>query len=246
MSKENNCQILLWSAMDSGLATPDITHPVRLVVLRERVSVRKSMAAVAEWVGASSGDLLDDIIILLQSWWCVLEDVVLIEFVWIKAIELSKFRGAIITEIVMIERKEAALMWPWTNIHRRVSTSKWLVAGADGSWKWVSEVRGERSDVKNFALFRDRGHHPFYLQVYSLVNSRVDRHIEGEMPPFARLLSHSHTPFSNNICFLFQLRIPKLCYLLSPLTTIHIYSLGRVSLLSLGTCYSLPPAAPTN
>ena len=51
--------------MDSGLATPDITHPVRLVVLRERVSVRKSMAAAADFVGASSGDLLDDI--LLQS-----------------------------------------------------------------------------------------------------------------------------------------------------------------------------------
>ena len=27
--------------------TPDITHPVRLVVLRERVRVRKSMAAAA-------------------------------------------------------------------------------------------------------------------------------------------------------------------------------------------------------
>ena len=51
--------------MDSGLATPDITHPVRLVVFRERVSVRKSMAAEAALVGASSGDLLDDI--LLQS-----------------------------------------------------------------------------------------------------------------------------------------------------------------------------------
>ena len=52
--------------MDSGLVTPDITHPVRLVILRERVSVRKSMAADAAFVGASSGDLLDDII-LLQS-----------------------------------------------------------------------------------------------------------------------------------------------------------------------------------
>jgi len=52
--------------MDSGLVTPDITHPVRLVVLRERVKVRKSMAAAAEdellLAGESSGDLLDDIV----------------------------------------------------------------------------------------------------------------------------------------------------------------------------------------
>ena len=54
--------------MDSGLETPDITQPVRLVVLRERVRVRKSIAAAAEDVaaagGASFGELLDDMMIL--------------------------------------------------------------------------------------------------------------------------------------------------------------------------------------
>lgn len=49
--------------------TPDITHPVRLVVLRERVRVRKSMAAEAVeeelLVGDSSADLLDDDMMLL-------------------------------------------------------------------------------------------------------------------------------------------------------------------------------------
>jgi len=49
--------------------TPDITHPVRLVVLRERVRVRKSMAATADedellLAGASSKDLLDDMMML--------------------------------------------------------------------------------------------------------------------------------------------------------------------------------------
>ncbi len=43
----------------------------------------------------------------------------------------------------------------------------------------MSEVRGERSDVKNFALFRDRGHHPFNLQVFLLINAAEDRQIEG-------------------------------------------------------------------
>ncbi len=54
--------------MDSGLATPDITHPVRLVVLRERVRVRKSMAADAGdelVVDVSVGDLLDDMMMML-------------------------------------------------------------------------------------------------------------------------------------------------------------------------------------
>lgn len=52
--------------MDSGLEMPDIIHPVRLVVLRERVRVRKSMAAAEDDAAAaaveeeSSGFLLDD------------------------------------------------------------------------------------------------------------------------------------------------------------------------------------------
>ena len=41
------------------------------------------------------------------------------------------------------------------------------------------------SDVKNFALFRDRGHHPFNnLQVYSLVNDAEDMQFEGGGAPF--------------------------------------------------------------
>jgi len=49
--------------------TPDITHPVRLVVLRERVRVRKSMAAADEddellLAGATSEDLVDDMMML--------------------------------------------------------------------------------------------------------------------------------------------------------------------------------------
>ena len=50
--------------------TPEITHPVRLVVLRERVRVRKSMAADAagdELLDASVGDLLDDMMVLLRG-----------------------------------------------------------------------------------------------------------------------------------------------------------------------------------
>lgn len=51
--------------------TPEITHPVRLVVLRERVRVRKSMAADAAGdellLDASVGDLLDDMMVLLRG-----------------------------------------------------------------------------------------------------------------------------------------------------------------------------------
>ena len=62
------------------------------------------------------------------------------------------------------------------------------------------EVGGEGgvSDVKNFALFRDRGYHPFNLQVFSLANGAKDRQIEGEWPPFARLLT-SHPSFSTSV-----------------------------------------------
>ena len=54
------------------------------------------------------------------------------------------------------------------------------------------------SDVKNFALFRVRGHHPFNFQVFSLANGAKDRQIEGEWPPFARLLT-SHPSFSTSV-----------------------------------------------
>ncbi len=90
--------------------TPDITHPVRLVVLRERVRVRKSMAAAAgdaSLVDTSVGDLLDDMVIMmmLSGWCCLGERMILL--VRVNAAAVPKLRKI---TMATIERKEAAFI----------------------------------------------------------------------------------------------------------------------------------------